>query len=216
MARHTVICALRSGGPYDVGDVHALETMVRRYLPSLDRFVCLTDFPPSAFRYSIDVIAMEHAWPGHWCKVELFDPSLPLDGRILYLDLDVVIQGSLEQFIADVGPFVIASSGEQKPHPRRVAGYNSSVMAWDHGARRQIYEWFRPERVMARYVGDQDWIGAVCPRETTFAPAMVEKFRPGARPLAPVVLCTNPKPKDALDDPFIRDHWPLEREAMHA
>lgn len=53
-----------------------------------------------------------------------------LAGRILYLDLDTVVTGSLDDLAGYSGPFA-ALSVEEMTNERRRAGLNSSVMCWD-------------------------------------------------------------------------------------
>lgn len=201
MDRLTVICVLRSGGCYNGAYVHRLEQAVARHLSIPHDFVCLTDRPVPC-----ESIPMRHAFSGKWSKVELFDPALPLSGRILYLDLDVVIQGNIDAIAETPGDFAICWSGRQKPHLRRVPGYNSSIMVWDAGARPQIFNRFTPE-VMDRLIGDQDWIGEVCPGERTIDDRLYQKHREGMEPIAPAVLCNRPKPHEMPARGFIRRHW---------
>lgn len=203
MVRAIVICVLRSGGCYGPAYVERLERMVRRHLPGVRRFVCLTDTPE---QLDCETIRMRHAFPGKWSKVELFDPDLPLKGRILYLDLDVIVQDSLVPFVCMDTDFAIAPGGAGKAKPGRVDGYNSSVMAFDAGARPELFTDFAPS-VMDRLVGDQDWIGERCPSEAAFPVEWVAKHREGQEPTAPVVLCNRPKPHELIDEPFVRRHW---------
>lgn len=53
-------------------------------------------------------------------------------GRVLYLDLDTVITGSLDDLAGYSGPFA-ALSVEDMANERRPDGLNSSVMCWDAG-----------------------------------------------------------------------------------
>lgn len=53
-------------------------------------------------------------------------------GRVLYLDLDTVITGSLDDLAGYSGPFA-ALSVEEMANERRPTGLNSSVMCWDAG-----------------------------------------------------------------------------------
>lgn len=55
-----------------------------------------------------------------------------LAGRVLYIDLDTVIVGSLEDVAGYAGPFV-ALSVRNMANERRETGLNSSVMSWDAG-----------------------------------------------------------------------------------
>ncbi|CAM9098666.1 unnamed protein product [Scytosiphon promiscuus] len=57
-----------------------------------------------------------------------------LTGRVLYIDLDTVIVGSLEDVAGYTGPFA-ALSAEGMANERRQTGLNSSVMSWDAGVK---------------------------------------------------------------------------------
>lgn len=69
--------------------VQALKRQCEEHAPFAE-FECLTD-------QRIDGVKtrpLKHGWPGWWSKMELFDPSVP--GDFLFLDLDTVLVGSLE------------------------------------------------------------------------------------------------------------------------
>lgn len=53
-------------------------------------------------------------------------------GRVLYLDLDTIITGSLDDIAGYSGPFA-ALSVKEMANERRPAGLNSSVMSWEAG-----------------------------------------------------------------------------------
>lgn len=88
-----IATVLRSGGQYHEGHACWLAQQVQRVSPEA-RVVCLTDFPASAFPPSIEVVPLRHDWPGWWSKMEVLGPSI--SGPVLYLDLDVVLLGSLK------------------------------------------------------------------------------------------------------------------------
>lgn len=88
--------------------------------------------------------------PGWWAKVDLFEPGVFKD-RVLYLDLDTTIVGSLDD-IVNIDASFAAIKDYQYPMT-----LNSSVMVWDAGAGDIIFNDFTPE-VMKKYRGDQNWI----------------------------------------------------------
>ena len=55
-----------------------------------------------------------------------------LSGRVLYLDLDTIVAGSLDEIAGYSGPFA-ALSVEGMANERRPTGLNSSVMCWEAG-----------------------------------------------------------------------------------
>ncbi len=101
--RH-VLC-MKWGSKYGPEYVNRLHAMVRRHLRSAFRFVCLTDDPrgisPDVHCLPIPSLDLPPGIPERgWTKLVTFSADLHgLHGTALFLDLDVVIVGSLERFI---------------------------------------------------------------------------------------------------------------------
>lgn len=142
-----VASVLRSGGEYGPEHVAALARDVRRHLPGV-RFVCFSDVPVPCER-----VALASDWPGWWAKMEVFGPALP--GRVLYLDLDTVVRGSL----ADLAAVKDLTLLRDFYRPR---GLGSGLMMLPAAARDQAYRAFirAPEHFMARHRkgGDQAFL----------------------------------------------------------
>lgn len=115
--------------------VETLRAMVARRLPRSHDFVCLEDVGP---------------WTGWWSKIELFRPGR-FYGRVMYLDLDSVVVGSLEQLADTKGIIDLRDWGWQ------TATYCSSVMVWDAGEHASIFNLFDAS-VPRDFAGDQDWM----------------------------------------------------------
>lgn len=89
---------------------------------------------------------------GWWHKLSLFKPGLfEDDERIVYLDLDTVIFGPLDEIIKYDGKFAILSDFQ-------AMGYNSSVMAWKAGECTEIWESYERAWFPEIDGGDQSWI----------------------------------------------------------
>ena len=88
----------------------------------------------------------------------MFDPSLPLNGRILYMDLDVVICNNIDKLTQISGNTFMGIRDFNRKFHRDWKYLNSSVMSWVHGTQKHIYDQFKqnPEVAM-RMHGDQDW-----------------------------------------------------------
>eukprot|EP00967_Tisochrysis_lutea_P144783 scaffold270876_cov31-Tisochrysis_lutea.AAC.2 len=105
----TVVC-VKWGDVYGPEYVNRLYAMVRRNLgqgidadckpgasssvsnPLKLRFVCLTDNPVN-LRAEVEPLPIPPSavsWQGWWLKACLFSSNLPIEGRVLYLDLDTV------------------------------------------------------------------------------------------------------------------------------
>ena len=155
-----------SPGPiYNRSHVARLEKMVAQHMGQPYRFVCVNDSP----------------FPGYWAKISLFEPSR-FTGRVLYLDLDVTVIGSLDD-LADY-PYPFAAIRDYQ-YPLRI---NSSVMAWDAGVADHVFTEFSPD-VMERLPGDQEWVHEKVP-VTTFPKHWCPSYKAHVLPVGQV-------PKDA-------------------
>lgn len=155
----TVACVFSKSPTYTREHVLRLERMVSENMKQPHRFVCLDDSPFS----------------GWWAKISLFQPGR-FKGRVLYLDLDVTITGSLDELADYPGSFVICRDWGR-------FGYNSSVMAWDAGTADHLYTDFiqSSDSIMSKLRGDQDWITAKKPEASTFPRGWCFSYRLGKR-----------------------------------
>ena len=82
-----------SGECFTAKHVQALQLQCEKYAPLAD-FICITpEFIPG-----VDCRPGTHRWPGWWHKYEVFAPHIR--GTVLYMDIDTVIRGSLEDITA--------------------------------------------------------------------------------------------------------------------
>lgn len=122
----TVACVLRRGGqhmgtregPFFAKYVRILREGVAAHLRLPHRFVCLSDVAVPC-----DHIHLRSMWPGAWAKLELFRHDL-FDGPVLYLDLDTVVLGELDELAR------AALDGEFAAATHRAGGLDAAVMAW--------------------------------------------------------------------------------------
>lgn len=118
MAMVNVLC-IKWGRKYGPEYVNKLHSMVRRHLQRPFRFVCLTD-DSSGIDPGIETLPIPEVgfaefdqrkpWTfGHgWLKLTSFaDPLYDLQGRTLFLDLDIVIVDSLDPFFEQEGEFIV-------------------------------------------------------------------------------------------------------------
>jgi hypothetical protein len=154
----TVLC-VKYGGRYGREYVERLRNMVARHLTIPYEFACLTDdaqpiegvrtiYQPSA--------GYTKLW---WHKVHMFDARLPLAGRVLYFDLDVVIHNNINRLTTpDSNEFYGIRDFNRKFHTNWT-NLNSSVMCWTHGTQTHIWDKFKENPREAQILpGDQDWI----------------------------------------------------------
>lgn len=146
----TVACVLRSGGIYDATWVARLQRGVARHLGLPHRVVCLSDVEVPCER-----IPLVNRWPGWWSKLELFRPGL-FGGRVLYLDLDTVVVGSLDAIAAYPHHFTMAHEYYRPDQ------FCSTAMAWDGSFDFGLSDAFSidliPRYRARQHIGDQAFI----------------------------------------------------------
>lgn len=134
----TVACVLKTGrwrsSEYRPEWVRWLQRQVLLNVSVPVRFVCLSDVEIDG----VEAIPLTDDLPGWWSKIELFKHDL---GRALYLDLDTLIVGSLDELLAYPHQFTALQALSSAPGRR----LNSGVMAWQ-GARLDLYETFMARR----------------------------------------------------------------------
>jgi hypothetical protein len=143
---------------------------------------------------------------GWWCKIDLFKPGR-FKGRCLYLDLDTIITGSLDDIAAYDGAFAGLSDFY---HPERFA---SGVMAWDADEAGDIYtRWRDAGAPQFDPRGDQGWIGAMRPnadRLQDLYPGQLVSFKADCREGVPDnarVVCFHGLPRPHMLHDLMR-HW---------
>jgi len=129
---------MKWGDRYGPDYVNRLYGMVRRNITGDLHFVCLTDdrdgIRPEVVCHdcpTVDIPEPQCNWG--WRKVSLFAPTVAdLTGDVLFIDLDVVITGSLDTFFEHAlgEPFVVMINPTQ---PGRKIG-NTSIYRFTVGA----------------------------------------------------------------------------------
>lgn len=198
--------------------VATLAAMVRRHMDRPYRFVCLTDMPAKV-PLGVEPIVVPtlpkgvYAW---WWKLRLFDPAIGLTGRVLYIDLDSLIVGSLAPML-DLPASLALCPDEATFQPKNalkvVKRFNGSVMVFDAGAHPDLWTNYRPA-LTEEYWSDQDVIGLWKPGAAVFPSAWVPRLsvlrynRPSKAGPAIVVLAKKPKPHLAVHEfPWVRKVW---------
>lgn len=187
----SIVCYLwRGSRPFRPAYVGVLARMVRAYLCEPHRFICVTDADPKEFDPGVEVIAMPPAaralrrvasvegedFPASYPRLWTFsrEAALFLGERVLQLDVDCMIVGSLARLLALEADFVGWSVRPPPGGPPRLGGGT-----WMHrtGTRPEVYERFAADplgcRQLARQAGyrgsDQAWISyCLAGREPTW------------------------------------------------
>lgn len=223
-----VVCVLWEGDfrkrTYNSEWVIKLKRMVERNLTVPFNFYCLSnvDIP------TINTIPLKHNYPGWWSKIELFRSDLPIEGRILYIDLDSLIINNLDDLVnfdskfvlvppypmfTSKTPYPVKSWSANNPHlyGRTIRKYNNPVMVFDKGQGYKIYTKFS-NNIMEDFRGDQDWIGYLYSNLDTFPNKWFCKLRNYLDKKPPnyvkVVFC-NPYKNDQASElfPWVKKIW---------
>lgn len=157
MQKISVVC-VKWGDKYGPEFVNRLYTMAKRNLTYEFDFYCYTEDPRGIIPECIILpIPEDNDLESYWNKVALFKPGL-LKGRVLYLDLDTVIQSNIDCFITYNEKMLTGVKTYWSPietdgkHPlvtmRYKTTFNSSIMVWDA----EDYYWF-----WDHFESDKDW-----------------------------------------------------------
>ncbi len=161
----TFLC-MKWGTKYGPEYVNRLHSMVSRQMSAPFRFVCLTDdrtgLTPGIETFPIPSLKLPPGSPERgWTKLVSFSPELTapggpeLRGPILFLDIDIVIVGPLDDFFRHPGDFLIMRERKRL----KVQG-NSSVYRWTAGAHADVLEYFRAnlDAVRAQHRNEQEFL----------------------------------------------------------
>jgi hypothetical protein len=168
-----VLC-IKWGNKYGADYVNRLQSMVSRHLKRPHRFVCLTDdavgigtavevfdIPKVGFA---DFDARLPWTKGHgWLKLTSFHaPLYDLTGTTLFIDLDVVIVGSLDEFFDAPGEFVVIKEWDKKDGTG-----NTSVYRYEIGAHQDALQHLAANKdaAMATVRNEQEYITGYLARQ---------------------------------------------------
>lgn len=116
---------------------HLLD-MVRRNLEAgiEGRFIVFTDDPNAGYARGIETRPLPSNLGGWFTKLALFAPdALPTGDRVIYMDLDTLITGSIDALTQYRGTFGILQDFY------RPTGLQSSVMLWEAGSPETLAIW---------------------------------------------------------------------------
>ena len=155
-----VVC-VKWGNKYPATYVNILKNMVARHTTVPYTFNCLTD-DPTGIDSDVNIVKLPtDPWvKSWWSKLWMFAPEMPLQGNILFFDLDVVIFDNIDiLFTHEPGKFHIIRDFNRCRIPEWKLS-NSSCMRWEAGTMNYLWTKFveKPSAVMQQNHGDQDWI----------------------------------------------------------
>lgn len=181
-----IFACVSTGTSYGPEWVRRLRDGVARHMPGVYRFVCLTDRPDAVPEgvEALDVSSL--GLPGWWAKMALFREDWRRGETVVYLDLDVVVTGSLVPLSGVSAPLAIAENfARLSGNTRWPCRFNSSVMVIGPSLDGRVYAEFNASRVslMARnrVYGDQMAMEELCPGAALLQPLLPPGFLLGYR-----------------------------------
>jgi len=209
--------------------VNKLRAMVGRHLARAFRFVCFTD-DPAGIGEGVDIQPLpqieipEPHQISPWRKLSLFTPGLGgLQGKTLFLDLDVVIVDSIDPFFDYSNKFAIIENWTQKGQGIG----NSSVFCFHPGRYGHLLDRYNAEirTLFDHHSNEQIFLSRTLGRESLafWPPEWVRSFKfhclPGGplnRLLTPripkgariIAFHGRPKPEHAVEGIWPRAKWP--------
>ena len=157
-SKNYLLC-LKHGTKYSPDYVNKLYNMVERNCTVPYEFVCLTD-NTDGLNPKIKTIPLPTNLQGWWCKPYMYSKDLPINGTILYMDLDVVIASNIDKLFTyqpnhwcTIRDFTRAMRPDWKK-------YNSSVVRFKTGQLDHVWTEFQKDQIniQRRLHGDQDWL----------------------------------------------------------
>jgi len=213
------ILSVKWGTKFSNRYVNNLYTGVKNNIKIPFKFYCFTD-NKTGLNKEIVALPLPKGIPYWWNKLYLFSNELPVEGRVLYIDLDTVIVGDITHIARCKEKFVML---QDVYHPER---RGSGLMAWDtsndysvlwekyHPQAQAIHERFWPH-------GDQVWIQQHLPVNPSLWQELyknqilslkVECVKQSSKPKDARIIFYHGKPsiKESLNIPnfqWIRKYW---------
>lgn len=228
MNQPRVVLCMKWGTLYPAEYVNVLYRACRAHLTGDFRFVCLTNqtdgLLPEVQTYPIPDIGLEHRhyYHGAWPKIAVFQADLyGLSGRALFIDLDTVIWGSLDELFEVPGALVAINNApwtnESKPRTM------SSVFAFDLGSLGSVVTRLQAQRdeLIGLHDIEQEYLHHAVPdicywpsdwlisfKHHLRRPLVIDRFLPPPPP-PPGVRCLvfhgRPRPMDLVRPP--KGNW---------
>jgi hypothetical protein len=162
--KNYVVC-LKWGTKYSAEYVNKLYNMVQRNLTVDYEFVCFTENAEGIDKHITIKPLPQLPVTGWWFKPWFFSNELPIQGTLLYLDLDLIVFKNIDKFFQyePNKDFLII-----RDFNRHVRGtwdrVNSSVFRLKIGSKLSEYHDFVQHRTnyVKRFQGDQDWMYRHC------------------------------------------------------
>lgn len=153
------ILCLKHGTKYSSEYVNRLYNMCKRWC-SLDfKFVCLTD-NADQLNSEIMVLPIPSGLSGWWCKPYMYSKDLPIQGTILYMDLDVVLSSNIDKLITYQPNHWCTIRDFTRAMRPKWPRYNSSIVRFKTGELDFVWDNYikNPVAIQRQFFGDQDYL----------------------------------------------------------
>jgi hypothetical protein len=187
----TIVC-MKWGTRYPADYANRLWSMIKRNTKRPTQLVCYTDdvtgLDSEIVAYPLPNITLPDrvTWTP-WRKISLWAPSLEgLSGNVLFLDLDLVITGSLDEFF-DFEPNSTFCVIENWTQMGSGIG-NTSVYRFKVGAHPYLLHDLeqRPEEILAKYRNEQTYLSPLITEKTFWPAQWCVSFKHNLMPRWPV------------------------------
>ncbi|MDZ4241921.1 MAG: class I SAM-dependent methyltransferase [Candidatus Omnitrophota bacterium] len=217
------ICCLKKGDRYRPYYVNILEAMARRNVHKTPYdFVCFTD-DPEGIDSGIRTEPLPYDAPGWWGKMGLYMKKISgiHTKRLLFLDLDTVIAGPLDDLLNYPGEYVLAKdwpTGAWPTGSKKDRQGQTSAILIEVGSRTYIWDqYWRAGHPTDAQFGDQEWITKEFPSSMTLLPeSLVQSYKlhrlAGQVPPACSVIMFHGTPKPPDCGGWVKDYWLMDED----
>ena len=167
-----IVC-VKWGNKYISQYANVLYNMVQRHTTLPFEFHCITDDPKGLDPHIKTIKLPNDPWiKTWWSKLWMFGSHFPLQGNILYFDLDVIVFKNIDElFNHNADKFMIIRDFNRC----RIKDWklcNSSVMRWNSSTMTYLWSDFKQnaQNIMGSNHGDQDWITSRAKGDTNWWP----------------------------------------------
>lgn len=153
---------VKVGNKYTANHVNNLFESLHLYNPDY-KYYCLTDSPVDLDRRVIPIVLDKKLHlRGVWAKLFMFSPDFPVEGNILYFDIDTIIRNNPFTIDINWNKLTVVDCHWKPSTIIRVNNYdvtiNSSILAWntDNSLIHNIWRKFNNEYrdyYLRKYVG---------------------------------------------------------------
>ena len=202
MAQRFIVC-MKYGTVYPSAYVNVLFNAVKSAMRGDFRFICLTDYAegidPGVEVFPIpDVGLTPQQWfiGGVWPKIGLFDAHFHgLKGRILFIDLDMVVLRGLDDFFEIDQPFVGLNAGPGWGRGGSPTEFGSAIISYDIGSLGHIADYFRQNKnqIIASFRTEQAYVATRVGKIDFWPEGWILSFKRSLRRPLGVDLLLHPK-----------------------